>query len=119
EVVAQGTIDDIVRAKNSMTADYLSGRAQIAIPKQRTKPRPDGWLTIRGASENNLKDVDVSFPLGCLACVTGVSGSGKSTLVDDILRRALFRQFYNSKDKPGKHRSLLGIDQLDKAIVID
>jgi excinuclease ABC subunit A len=119
EVVAQGSIVDLLKAKNSLTADYLSGRAQIQIPKQRTKPRPDAWLTIRGASENNLKNVDVSFPLGCLTCVTGVSGSGKSTLVDDILRRALFRRFYNSKDKPGAHRDLLGIDQLDKAIVID
>ncbi len=119
EIVAQGTLDEVLAAKNSLTADYLSGRARIPIPKQRMKPRPDGWLTIRGAAENNLKDVDVSFPLGCLTCVTGVSGSGKSTLVDDILRRALFRQFYNSKDKPGKHSQLLGIDQLDKAIVID
>jgi excinuclease ABC subunit A len=119
EVVAQGTIEELLRAKNSLTADYLSGRARIPVPKQRAKPRPDGWLTIRGASENNLKDVDVSFPLGCLTCVTGVSGSGKSTLVDDILRRALFRQFYNSKEKPGKFSSLQGADQLDKAIVID
>ncbi|MEP6603728.1 MAG: excinuclease ABC subunit UvrA [Spartobacteria bacterium] len=119
EIVAEGTIDEVLRAKNSLTADYLSGRARIAIPKQRAKPRPDGWLKLRGASENNLKNVDVAFPLGCLTCVTGVSGSGKSTLVDDILRRALFRQFYNSKDKPGKHSALLGIDQLDKAIVID
>ena len=119
ELVAQGTIEEILTTKNSLTADYLSGRAQIPIPKQRTKPRPNAWLTIKGASENNLKNIDVSFPLGCLTCVTGVSGSGKSTLVDDILRRALFRQFYNSKDKPGKHASLQGLDQLDKAIVID
>jgi excinuclease ABC subunit A len=119
EIVAQGTIDQLLRAKNSLTADYLSGRVRIPIPKQRTKPRPDGWLRVRGAAENNLKNVDVAFPLGCLTCVTGVSGSGKSTLVDDILRRALFRQFYNSKDKPGKFSSLHGVDQLDKAIVID
>jgi excinuclease ABC subunit A len=119
EVVAQGSLVDLLPAKNSLTADYLSGRAQIPIPKQRTKPRPDGWLTIRGTSENNLKNIDVSFPLGLLTCVTGVSGSGKSTLVDDILRRVLFRRFYNSKDKPGAHRELLGIEQLDKAIVID
>jgi excinuclease ABC subunit A len=72
-----------------------------------------------GASENNLKQIDVAFPLGCLTCVTGVSGSGKSTLVDDILRRALFRHFYNSKEKPGAYRAIRGVEQIDKAIVID
>jgi excinuclease ABC subunit A len=119
EIVAQGTLEDILRAKNSLTADYLSGRARIPIPKQRTKPRADSWLTALGARENNLKNVDVAFPLGCFTCVTGVSGSGKSTLVDDILRRALFRRFYNSKEKPGAHRGLRGVEQIDKAIVID
>jgi excinuclease ABC subunit A len=123
EIVAQGTIDEVLRAKNSPTADYLSGRARIAIPRERVQPRAgqtgDGWLTVTGAAENNLKNVEASFPIGCFTCVTGVSGSGKSTLVDDILRRALFRHFYNSKDKPGKHRALQGLDQLDKAIVID
>jgi excinuclease ABC subunit A len=123
EIVAQGTIAQVLTAKNSPTADYLSGRARIAIPKERTKPRStqtgDGWLEVVGAAENNLKGVTASFPIGCLTCVTGVSGSGKSTLVDDILRRALFRHFYNSKDKPGTHRALGGLDQLDKAIVID
>ena len=119
EIVAEGTLDDIARAKNSLTGDYLSGRARIAIPKQRVQPRPDGWLTVVGASENNLKKIDVSFPLGCLTCVTGVSGSGKSTLVDDILRRALFRHFYNSKDKPGAHKAIRGLEQIDKVVVID
>ncbi len=119
EIVAEGTFDDIVRAKNSLTGDYLSRRARIAIPKQRTQPRPDGWLTVVGANENNLKKIDVSFPLGCLTCVTGVSGSGKSTLVDDILRRAIFRHFYNSKDKPGAHKTIRGLEQIDKAVVID
>jgi excinuclease ABC subunit A len=119
EIVAEGTLDDIARAKNSLTGDYLSGRAHIAVPKQRAQPRPDGWLTVVGASENNLKRVDVSFPLGCLTCVTGVSGSGKSTLVDDILRRALFRHFYNSKDKPGVHKAIRGLEQIDKVVVID
>jgi excinuclease ABC subunit A len=119
EIVAQGTLKDILRAKNSLTADYLSGRARIPVPKQRTKPRADGLLSVLGASENNLKNVDVSFPVGCLTCVTGVSGSGKSTLVDDILRRALFRRFYNSKEKPGAYRALRGVEQIDKAIVID
>ena len=119
EIVAEGTLDDIARAKNSLTGNYLSGRARIAIPKQRVQPRPDGWLTVVGASENNLKKIDVSFPLGCLTCVTGVSGSGKSTLVDDILRRALFRHFYNSKDKPGAHKAIRGLEQIDKVVVID
>src|SRR6478609_3040178 len=119
EIVAEGTLDDITRAKNSLTGDYLSGRVRIAIPKQRAQPRPDGWLTVKGASENNLKTIDVSFPLGCLTCVTGVSGSGKSTLVDDILRRALFRHFYNSKDKPGAHKAIRGLEQIDKVVLID
>ena len=123
EIVAQGSIEEILRAKNSLTADYLSGRARIAIPKQRVAPRSnnhsDGWLTVVGATENNLKKIDVSFPLGCLICVTGVSGSGKSTLVDDILRRSLFRHFYNSKEKPGTYQSVHGMEQIDKAIVID
>ncbi|HEY6154019.1 MAG TPA: excinuclease ABC subunit UvrA, partial [Candidatus Udaeobacter sp.] len=119
EIVAEGTLDDIERAKNSLTGDYLSGRARIAVPKQRAQPRPDGWLTVVGANENNLKQIDVSFPLGCLTCVTGVSGSGKSTLVDDILRRALFRHFYNSKDKPGAHKAIRGLEQIDKVVVID
>src|SRR5437868_3930704 len=123
EIVGQGRLEQILRAKNSATADYLSGRARIPIPKQRTRPHfpknGEGWLTVAGAMENNLKNVDVSFPLGCFTCVTGVSGSGKSTLVDDILRRALFRHFYNSKERPGAFRGLRGLEQIDKAIVID
>ena len=123
EIVAQGKFNDIVSAKNSLTGDYLSGRARISVPRQRVKPRPrnqsEGWLTLVEATENNLKDITVSFPLGCLTCVTGVSGSGKSTLVDDILRRALFRRFYNAKEKPGAHRAIRGVEQIDKAIVID
>ena len=123
EIVAEGTISDVLQAKNSLTADYLSGRAQIPVPRNRVAPRSDhvgsGYLTVIGAAENNLKEITADFPIGCLTCVTGVSGSGKSTLVDDILRRALFRHFYDSKDKPGKYRILQGLDQLDKAIVID
>jgi excinuclease ABC subunit A len=123
DIVAQGKLDDILSAKNSLTGDYLSGRARIAVPRQRVKPRPtnqsEGWLTLVGATENNLKNMTISFPLSCLTCVTGVSGSGKSTLVDDILRRALFRRFYNAKEKPGAHRAIRGVEQIDKAIVID
>ncbi|HET9857882.1 MAG TPA: excinuclease ABC subunit UvrA, partial [Chthoniobacterales bacterium] len=128
EIVAQGKLEDILEAKNSLTADYLSGRLRIPVPKHRTQPRftrnrlnknEEGWLLVKGASENNLKTIDVAFPLGCFTCVTGVSGSGKSTLVDDILRRALFRRFYNSKEKPGAYRALRGAEQIDKAIVID
>ncbi|HEY8649906.1 MAG TPA: excinuclease ABC subunit UvrA [Chthoniobacterales bacterium] len=140
EVIAQGTLEEVLAAKDSPTAAYLSRRSRIAIPRQRVAPRSianqklpvtsaarpgfptansDGWLTIIGAAENNLKEITVAFPIGCLTCVTGVSGSGKSTLVDNILRRALFRHFYNSKDKPGAHLAIHGLDQLDKAIIID
>jgi excinuclease ABC subunit A len=128
EIVAQGQLEDILEAKNSLTADYVSGRLRIPVPKYRTKPRfarnrltknEEGWLILKGAAENNLKNLEVAFPLGCFTCVTGVSGSGKSTLVDDILRRALFRRFYNSKEKPGAYRALHGVEQVDKAIVID
>jgi len=126
QLVAQGTLADILAVENSLTGQYLSGRARIPVPKHRTAPQgtwrsPDspGWLTVRGATENNLRDVTAAFPLGCFTCVTGVSGSGKSTLVDDILRRALFRHFYRSKDRPGKHLKLHGLEQIDKAIVID
>ncbi len=111
EIVAEGTLEEVLRAKRSPTADYLSGRARIEIPKRRVPPRTppgssEGWLTVRDANENNLRKVTAAFPLGCFTCVTGVSGSGKSTLVDDTLRRALFRHFYNSKDKPGVHGAL-------------
>jgi excinuclease ABC subunit A len=128
EIVAQGKLENILGAKNSLTADYLSGRLRIPVPKHRTPPRfarnqlsksEEGWLIVKGASENNLKNIEATFPLGCFTCVTGVSGSGKSTLVDDILRRALFRRFYNSKEKPGAYRALRGAEQIDKAIVID
>ena len=132
QIVAAGSIAEILATEESLTGQYLKGALQIPVPRARVQPRgllynrgklpepgAEGWLTVTGARENNLNNLTVSFPLGCLVCVTGVSGSGKSTLVDDILRRALFRYFYQSKDKPGAHDRLLGLDQVDKAIVID
>jgi excinuclease ABC subunit A len=91
---------------------------EIEIPKKRNKAAA-GFIEIRGAAENNLKNINVKIPLGLLTCVTGVSGSGKSTLVDDVLRRALYRRFFGSKERPGKHQELLGVEQIDKVIVID
>jgi excinuclease ABC subunit A len=120
ELVTAGTLEQVLANKRSMTARYLSGELSIPIPKQRVKPSPErGWLEIIGASENNLRNIDVRIPLSTLTCVTGVSGSGKSTLVDDILRRALFRHWFGSKDRPGAHKEIRGKDLLDKIIVID
>ena len=120
ELVAAGTLAEVLAHPQSLTAKYLRGELSIPIPRQRVKPSPErGWLEVLGASENNLKDIDARIPLGTLTCVTGVSGSGKSTLVDDILRRALFRKFFGSKERPGAHRDLKGFESLDKVIVID
>jgi excinuclease ABC subunit A len=120
ELVAAGTLDEVLADPHSLTAKYLTGELTIPVPKQRVKPSPEkGWLEVLGARENNLKNVDARIPLGTLTCVTGVSGSGKSTLVDDILRRALFRKFFGSKERPGVHRALKGFESLDKVIVID
>ena len=117
-VVAAGPLEAILESPKSLTGAYLRGELRIPIPKNRVAPKK-GWLTIRGARENNLKNINVRIPLGLFTCVTGVSGSGKSTLVDDILRKALFRKFYRAKDRPGAHDGILGLEECDKAIVID
>ncbi|MDD2241061.1 MAG: excinuclease ABC subunit UvrA [Kiritimatiellae bacterium] len=118
EVVYAGPVADLLKSTNSLTAQFLNGVQKIDIPHQRQVPG-DAWLEITGASENNLKSITVRIPLGRMTCVTGMSGSGKSTLVDDILRRALFRRFYGSKEKPGRHSTISGLQHLDKVIVID
>jgi excinuclease ABC subunit A len=120
ELVAAGTLPEILQNKKSLTAQYLTGELSIPVPKKRIKPTEErGWIEVLGATENNLQNIDVRIPLGTFTCVTGVSGSGKSTFVDDILRRALFRNFYGSKERPGEHRALTGSEKLDKVIVID
>ncbi|MCX9083561.1 MAG: excinuclease ABC subunit UvrA [Candidatus Methanoperedens sp.] len=117
EVVVTGSLEDIINCENCLTGDYLSRRKTIPVPARRKKPK--GKITIVGASENNLKQIDVNIPLGVMTCVTGVSGSGKSTLVNDILYRALAQRFYHAKEKPGKHRGIIGLENIDKIIIID
>ncbi len=118
EVVAQGTIDDLARSRQSLTGAYLAGKKAIAIPQERKVP--DGrFLTIKGATHNNLKAIDATFPLGLFVCVTGVSGSGKSSLVGDILREALARDLNGAITEPGAHDRIEGLEHLDKVIDID
>jgi len=118
EIVYQGDVPGLLKNPHSETAAYMSGRKQIVVSTERVKPGKS-WLRIVGASENNLKNIDVNIPLGCFVCVTGVSGSGKSTLISDILKRQLFKHFYGSKEKPGAFKKITGIDLLDKVIEID
>lgn len=117
EVVAAGTAEEIMQVPESVTGQYLSGRRKIPVPKRRRKP--EGWLTVRGAAENNLKNIDAAFPLGVMSCVTGVSGSGKSSLVNEILYKSLARTLNRARCIPGKHKSIEGMQQLDKVIDID
>ena len=116
-IVARGTVEDIMNTPGSITGDYLAGRKAIAIPAKRRAPR--GWLTVKGAREHNLKNIDVPFPLGVLCCVSGVSGSGKSSLVNSIVHKTLARDLNRAKTKPGDSDGIEGIDQLDKIICID
>lgn len=118
QVMHQGTVDEMLANPKSLTAKYLNGELTISVPSKRKAPGAD-WLQIHGCTENNLQNISTKIPMGLLVCVTGVSGSGKSTLVDDIIRKALFRRFYGSKEVPGAHRRILGAEKLDKVIVID
>ena len=117
QLVAMGTAEDLMKNENSITGAYLSGKLKIPVPTERRKPT--GFLTIKGAAENNLKNIDVKIPLGIMTCITGVSGSGKSSLIDEILYKHLARDLNRARVIPGKHKDILGVDQLDKVINID
>ena len=117
EVIATGTAEEIMKNENSITGAYLSGRRKILVPEERRKPT--GYLTIKGARQNNLKNIDVDFPLGIFTCVTGVSGSGKSSLVNEILYKRLARDLNRARTIPGEHDDIIGIEKLDKVIAID
>ncbi|MCW2867753.1 MAG: Excinuclease subunit [Marmoricola sp.] len=119
QVVHSGTVQELLEHRDSETGLYLSGRKSIAVPATRRPPTKGRELKVLGARENNLKNVDVTFPLGCFVSVTGVSGSGKSTLVNDILYTSLAKQIYNARTVPGRHRKITGIEQVDKVIHVD
>lgn len=117
QVIAMGTAQEIMDNQDSVTGAYLSGRLRIPVPAERRKPT--GWITVRGAAENNLKNINVDFPLGVMTCVTGVSGSGKSSLVNEILYKSLARKLNRARTIPGRHKGIDGTEQLDKIIAID
>ena len=117
-IIFEGKYNELLRSKTP-TADYLSGRKSLLLKKADSKNKDEKYLTIKGAEENNLKKVNVQIPLGKLVLVSGVSGSGKSTLVNDILAKALLKHFYGSKDNPGKHEEIEGLEHLDKVVVVD
>lgn len=118
KIMAQGPLEEVMKSPNSVTAQYLRGDRFIEMPAKRRQPGPR-MITIHGASENNLKNINVSFPLGLFVCVTGVSGSGKSTLVNDILRKVINQKFYRSIDRPGKYKEIQGLEYIDKIVAID
>ena len=117
QVIAQGTAEQIMKNKKSITGAYLSGRMKIPVPE--TRKQPTGWITVKGARQNNLKNIDVAFPLGVMTCVTGVSGSGKSSLVNEILYKHLAKELNRARVKAGDHDGIEGLEQLDKVIDID
>ena len=117
QVIAQGTAEQIMKNKKSITGAYLSGRMKIPVPE--TRKQPTGWITVKGARQNNLKNIDVAFPLGVMTCVTGVSGSGKSSLVNEILYKHLAKELNRARIKAGDHDGIEGLEQLDKVIDID
>ncbi|HET7285232.1 MAG TPA: excinuclease ABC subunit UvrA [Nitrososphaeraceae archaeon] len=119
EIVGNGSLEDILKNENSITGAFLRGDRIVSHVKQNRNKNPEKWITVHGAQENNLKSINAQFPLGCMTVVTGVSGSGKSTLVNDILFKALSHYFYGSREKPGKHSNISGLDQVDKIIGID
>ena len=118
-LIAQGTVEDIKKSEQSITGAYLSGRMKIEVPKKRRKPEKDKYIEVVGATENNLKNINVKFPLGVFNCVTGVSGSGKSTLVNEILYKTIARDLNKASEKPGKCKAVKGIENIDKIIDID
>ena len=127
-IVAQGRLEEILENEHSLTAQYLNKTLKISVPRHRVAPRKqrgfagetgNGWLSVFGARENNLKGITVAIPVGCLTCVTGVSGSGKSTLINDILRAALAQSLNGAKERPGAFDRIVGIEQFDKVVVID
>ena len=119
EIVATGSLDQIMECERSITGQYLSGKKEIPIPKRRRQPQEGRWLVIKGAREHNLKNIDVRIPLGLFVCVTGVSGSGKSTLVEEILYRGVAHRLHLKSERPGEHDEILGLEQIDKVIDID
>ncbi|MGQ0561971.1 MAG: excinuclease ABC subunit UvrA, partial [Gemmatimonadota bacterium] len=119
EVIAAGTLEDVLKSERSLTAAYLNGKKEIALPKRRKAPVTGRSIRVRGARQHNLRNVDVEFPLGLFTCVTGVSGSGKSTLINDILYLSLARHFYRMRVIPGVHDGIEGLDLIDKVVDID